>query len=75
MVSQHQAPDEDGGGGAFILGIYFALLLAIPLWAGIGIAAVLRFQEGPFIKRLPWRRLQPQRPSFCATRGAPGART
>lgn len=50
MVSQHQAPDEDGGGGAFILGIYFALLLAIPLWAGIGVAAVLLFQDGPFTK-------------------------
>jgi hypothetical protein len=50
MVLQHQAQEEDGGGGAFILGIFFALLLAIPLWAGIGFFAILLFQDGPFTR-------------------------
>ncbi len=50
MVSQHPAHEEDGGGGDFILGIFFALVLAIPLWAIIGFAAILLFQDGPFTR-------------------------
>jgi hypothetical protein len=48
MVEQQRTHDSDVGGSAFILGIFIALLFAIPLWAAIGVGAILLFQDEPF---------------------------
>jgi hypothetical protein len=50
MQRQPHAQQGNENGGDFVLGVIVALLLAIPFWAGFGIAAILVFQSGPITR-------------------------
>jgi hypothetical protein len=45
----HAQQDHDGE-GEFVLGVAVALMIAIPFWAGVGIAAIFIFQNGPITR-------------------------
>jgi hypothetical protein len=45
-----QAQQGHEGEGDFVLGVAVALTIAIPFWAGVGIAAIFVFQNGPITR-------------------------
>ncbi|HET9736167.1 MAG TPA: hypothetical protein VFP62_12915, partial [Burkholderiales bacterium] len=50
MEPLERTQENDASGGDLVRGVIVALLLAIPLWALIGIALILAFQEGPITR-------------------------
>lgn len=48
MQAQRRANEDAGSDTEFVKGVAVALLIAIPLWAGLGLAAIALFQEEPF---------------------------
>ena len=50
MQWQERRNDDEVDGGDLVRGVIVALLLAIPLWALIGIALILAFQESPITR-------------------------
>lgn len=50
MDQQPRAQQHHENGGDFVLGVIVALLLAIPFWAVLGIAAIFVFQSGPITR-------------------------
>ena len=50
MERQPHTQQGHENGGDFVLGVIVALLLAIPFWAALGIAAILVFQSGPITR-------------------------
>jgi hypothetical protein len=45
-----QAQQDHEGEGEFVLGVAVALMIAIPFWAAVGIAAIFVFQNGPITR-------------------------
>jgi hypothetical protein len=50
MDKPAQAQQGHEGEGDFVLGVAVALMIAIPFWAGVGIAAIFVFQNGPITR-------------------------
>ena len=50
MDKPPQVQQDHEGEGEFVLGVAVALAIAIPFWAGVGIAAIFIFQNGPITR-------------------------
>lgn len=50
MQWQERSNDDEVDGSDLVRGVIIALLLAIPLWALIGIVLILAFQESPITR-------------------------